>query len=84
MTAATYVLTVANGPQSYAQHGLERGLHVLHSGLACRKLRQFLTLALTAICSEDRQRDLTIGDVVVDSFGGQIIARTIDFHRFNG
>jgi hypothetical protein len=32
--------------------------------------RQFLTLASIAICCEDRQHDLTIGNVVIDSFDG--------------
>ena len=30
---------------------------------------QFLILASTVFCCEDRQRNLTIGNVVVNSFG---------------
>jgi len=37
-----------------------------------------------AIYRQDRQRDLAIGKVMVDPFGGEIFASLINFHRFDG
>jgi hypothetical protein len=66
-------------------HGRVANAEAFNPGLraATTNLDFTLTLASIALCCEDRQRDLAIGNVMVDALGEEIFAGFIDFHRFD-
>jgi hypothetical protein len=64
-------------------HGRVANAEASNTGLraATTNLDFTLTLASIALCCEDRQRDLAIGNVVVDARCEEIFAGFKDFHR---